>query len=114
MEAAIEFLRSNYVYTQIFSSIGKNFADVDSWDFLSVGKRERDLSAGKREIFLLARKTFVCWQQRDLSATERSIFWQERDLSVGKREIYLLARQKEREGPARPGRVTAKCEHSQK
>ena len=54
MEAAIEFLRSNYVYTQIFSSIGKNFADIESLDFC-----------------LLARERSVCWQERDLSGGRR-------------------------------------------
>ena len=56
--------------------------------------QESNLSVGQREMCLLAR--------------ERSVCWQERDLSVGKTE---RKREKER---ARPGRVPAKCEHSQK
>ena len=83
MEAAIEFLRSNYVYTQIFSSIGKNFADMESSDFLSVSKRQ------------------MC-----LLARERSVSWQEGDLCADRREICFLARQRERE---RWGPVPAAC-----
>ena len=82
---------------------------------LSAVKRDKDLSVGKREICLLARERSVCWQDKDLSvgkreivllARKRIICWQERerDLSFGKTE-------RER---ARPGRVPANCEHSQK
>ena len=81
MEAAIEFLRSNYVYTQIFSSIAKSFAHIDSWDFLSVGKRQ---------ICLLARNESACWQEADLPAGKRQMcLLAETDQSVGKGSVCL-------------------------
>ena len=32
MEAAIQLLRSNYVYRQVFRSIGENFENYENWD----------------------------------------------------------------------------------
>ena len=112
MEAAIQLLRSNYVYIQILRLIGQNLEKIQKRVFLffsilaterSVCWKERDLSVGKREICLLERERSFCWKERDLSvgkreicllareicllARERSVWWQERDLSVGKREI---------------------------
>ena len=73
MEAAIQLLRSNYVYRQVFRSIGENFENIEKLVFLFLS------SVGKREI--------VCWQERDLSVGKR-------DLSVGGREMCLLAKKR--------------------
>ena len=53
MEAAIQLLRSNYVYRQVFRSIGKQFANFETVDFSA---DMRDVSVDKREICLLARR----------------------------------------------------------
>ena len=83
MKAAIQLLRSNDVYRQVFSSIGENFANFETLD-LSVGKREICLLA--REKSVCRRQRSVCWLERDLSVggRERSICWLGRDLFVGK------------------------------
>ena len=98
MEAAIELLRSNYVYTQVFMSIGKNLKNIETIYIFMLARdrsfcwQERDLPVGKREVCLSARKASVCWQERDLSAgkreiclwaRKRSVCWLERDLSAG-------------------------------
>ena len=67
MEAVIELLRSNYIYIQVFRSIGKNFETTETLDFFCWQERE---------ICLLAR-------ERDLSVGERDLCVGDRDLSVG-------------------------------
>ena len=69
MEAAIQILRSNYVYTQILRLIGQNHENFENRVFLAF------ISVGKRETCLLERE-------------------RERDLSIGKREICVLARER--------------------
>ena len=49
MEAAMQFLRSNYVYRQVFRLIRQNFENIETLDFFSCCWQEKDLSVGRKK-----------------------------------------------------------------
>ena len=56
MEAALQFLRLNYVYGQVFRQIGQNFENLGILHFLSFCWQENNLSVGRKKA-----SGEVCW-----------------------------------------------------